>query len=265
MSLTWRHTLTAFAFAVTLVAPQAAQASIFSRADDTRPLPPERWPGWKSHGWELRLGGAMRRGNVEQLQVNASTALKLQLASQHSFFLAGEGTYATFGGDVMLDKSTGSALYAFAVHPSWNVFVYTTHAHNRFLKLDYRMTNSVGLCLHSFWPEAFDLILVSLGITPEHEWPADGGLERTLRATLRLNLGMDLGERSEIGADIWYAPAVAQPSDFRVFGGLYVDVEIWGPVGVRLALTDEFDSEPRPGVRKNDVEMVPYLVLRVGE
>ena len=265
MRPSWRNILAALTVVATITAPQASQASIFSRADDTRPLPPERWPGWKSHGWELRLGGAVRRGNVEQLQLNASTALKLQLASQHFVFVAGEGTYATFGGDVKLDKSTGSALYAYAIHPHWNLFVYTTHARNRFLKLDYRMTNSVGLCFHSFWPEAFDLILISLGVTPEHEWPADADLERALRATLRLNLGIDLSEGSEIGADLWYAPAVAQPEDFRVFGGLYVDVELWGPVGIRLALTDEYDSEPRPGVKKNDLEVVPYLVLRVGE
>jgi hypothetical protein len=260
-----RTILLVLCLGATLATAPASHASVFSRADDTRPLPPERWPGWKSHGWELRLGGAMRRGNVEQVQVNASTALKLQLASRHQFFLAGEGTYATFGGDVKLDKSAGSALYAFALHPNWNLFVYTTHAHNRFLKLDYRMTNSAGVCLHSFWPERFDLILVSLGLTPEHGWPADGSIEKTLRATLRFNLGVDLGERSEIGADLWYAPAVTDPGDFRVFGALYVDVELWGPLGVRFALTDEYDSSPRPGVEKNDLEMVPYLVFRVGE
>ena len=150
-------------------------------------------------------------------------------------------------------------------HRLWNVFVYTTHARNRFLEIDYRTTNSVGLCLHSFGPDVFDVLLVSVGATPELERPSDGDDERSVRATARLNFVVGLSERAKLGVDVWYAPSVTKLSDYRVYAEAYLDVDTWGPLGLRLSVTDEYDSAPRPGVRKNDLAVVPYLLVRFGE
>lgn len=104
-------------------------------------------------------------------------------------------------------KATG--LYACSAAPHLNVFATTTHAKNRPIKLDYRTSNGAGVCVHGFMPGAFDPVLLSLAVTPEHEEYSDGNSDDTVRAMLRLNFKAPLNAYSALGSDLVYTPDVA--------------------------------------------------------
>lgn len=263
----------AYALALGLLglAGRPAAAQVFSRADDTRAAPPEYRPR-RPLRIELGGGATFLAGNVDHLALGGKLALGLQLAERHELFLDGAATHTIFNGSTVIDKDSGALMYVFALAKHWNLFALTTHSRNRFLQLDYRTTNTAGLCLHSFGPAALTPLLVSVGLTPEFErWQApagsssaDGASAFALRATARLSFTWLATRALNLGFDLIYTPALADPADFRLYLESYVQLKLTSELlSLRLAVTDEYDSRPRPGVRHNDLGLLPTLVVTV--
>ncbi len=243
--------------------PASASADRF---EDTRPLPPERWTDWQEVGLDVRLGGTLLMGNVEHWALSAELGFSWRFLEDHGVFLSGEGRYAEFGGTPKIDHTSGSLLYAWGFHKNFNLYAYTTHYRSRFLKLDYRMTNSLGLCLHSFAPKVFDPLLISVGVTPEYEIFDDGSDELTWRVTARLSFDIIINDYMSFGIDGFYQPAPADPADYRVYGGAWIELKVTEKVlAFRLAAADEYDSDPRPGVQSNDLTLIGSIVARIGK
>jgi hypothetical protein len=242
--------------------PADARAQVFARADDTRAKPPERRKRPPRFTVEARVGGTHLWGNVDHLSINGSLSLGVRLASHSEIFLDGASAHAFFDGEAKIDKDKGSLLYVFKLARHWNLYAQSTHSRNRFLSLDYRTSNSVGVCLHGFGGGFLRPILVSLGVTPEIEWWEDGSRGFTPRATLRLNYGLPVGPVT-FGADVIVAPALTSIRDVRLFVENYVELKLYRDLlAMRLVLSEEYDSRPRPGVRRSDVALSPMVVVR---
>jgi len=255
--------------AVTLVAMASsvapAQAQVFARSDDTRPKPPEYRARERRLKLDLGGGGAMLSGNVEHLAANGSLALTLRLAEQHELFVDGRVQHSFFAGAAALDKDSASLLYVFAALDFLNLYAQSTHARNRFLKLSYRTTNSLGVCLHTKLEPQIDPAMISLGVTPENEWWEDGHTEMTWRGTLRLNATLRPLRGIELGVDVILAPALIDPGDFHAVADAYLQLAIVPDrLSLRLAVTDEYDSRPPAGVAHNDLSVLPSLVVHTG-
>jgi hypothetical protein len=249
--------------AVTL--PSLQQARAESRVADTLPEAPEHRSTAKNVSLELVAGGAYLQGNVENLAGNGSLSLVAKLAERHQIFVDASGTYSKFGTKVVMDRQQGALMYALALQTHLNVFVYTTHARNRFLDLDYRTSNSLGLCWHNFAPTISRVILLSIGLTPEYQRWRDQTSEFAWRGTARLAFDVDVNAYTSTGLDATYTPVLHSLQAFRVFGTAYAQAKITPEVlSFRLAITDEYDSRPRRGVRKNDLSIVPSLVVKLG-
>jgi hypothetical protein len=248
------------------VLPAAARADgPFSRTDDTRPRAPEEWQRREVYGIDLAAGATRLSGNVDHFAVNGSLDVMLRLHERHELFVEAGAVYSAFGGQPVLDKQAGSLLWAWAIHEHLNLFLYSTHGRNRFLTLKYRMTNSLGLCVHSLAPKAMSTSLISVGVTPEHEWWEDGVRETQIRGTLRLTLTAPFTPFVVVGLDVSYAPVFVDMGDFRLFGEAFAELKITPDVlALRITVADEFDSRPREGVKGNDLSVVPSLVVHLG-
>ncbi|MDP7110456.1 MAG: DUF481 domain-containing protein [Myxococcota bacterium] len=213
----------------------------------------------------MAAGATRLSGNVDHFAVNASLDVMLRIHKRHELFVEGDAVYSAFGGAPVLDKQAGSLLWAWAIHEHLNVFLYSTHGRNRFLTLRYRMTNSLGLCVHSLAPEAMPTSLISFGVTPEHEWWEYGGRETQIRGTLRLTLTAPFTPFMMVGIDVSYAPVFVDMGDFRLYGEAFAELKITREVlALRITVADEFDSRPREGVKGNDLSVVPSLVVHLG-
>jgi len=249
--------------AAALAAGSPAQAQ--SRTSDLIPEAPERRATTGNVGLTASLGGAYIEGNVEG-RVIAGQAAFVARAGRHQFFSDARGEYRRFGELFLGDRQEGSLLYAYAVRPWLNVYAYSTHARNRFLELDYRTSNSLGVCFHSFLAPTVDAILVSLGATPEYERWSDGARERTWRSTARLQIEEAMTKTSRVGLDVTYTPSLGDVGDYRLFGGSFLEVNITPALlRFRLTIEYEYDARPRPGVLRQDLRVLPSLALVLGD
>jgi len=253
-------------FGMSLLIASTASAQVFSQADDTRPKPPEQRTRPARLSLSIQAGATLLEGNVEHIAVNGKLSLGLKLHRLHEVFVDGRFAHSFFDGEAKIDKDTGSLLYVFSLADQWNLYFQSTHSRNKFLKLDYRTTNSLGGCFHGFGAGVLKPALVSLGVTPENEWWDDGGTEFAVRLTPRFTARLPVGETVAFGADILAAVNIVDWADLRLFIETYLEVKLWKEtLALRLTLTDEFDTHPRPGVSKNDLSFTPSLLVRLGK
>lgn len=244
-----------------LMAPHAAAQ--FTRTEDARVRPPEAWKPHEVYGLNMMLGGTYLNGNVRNRGFNGAVEFDWKPAAAHSLFLEGSDTYVKYGDSSVTDKSKGSLLYAYAVRPRLNLFLQTTHNHDRFRSVSYRMTNTAGVCYHNFLHGFFKSVMLSAGVTPEYEEESDGGINRDMRLTGRLNFALPISETASFKGDVIYMPRTEAFSDYRVYAEGFIELKVWKEaVAFRLTATNEYDSRPYPGVARNDLGLTQSLVVK---
>lgn len=249
-----------------LVLTLAGAAAAQSRTEDVRVTPPENWPLREVYGLELRLGASYDEGNTSHRGLSGGLDFNTTAANVHQFFVQARKDYAEYGGAVAVDKDRASLMYAYKFKDHWNVFATSTHARNKVLKLDYRTANGVGVCFHNFWRGVLDPVLLSFAVTPEYESFSDGAERAPVRGNLRLNFRRAATAHMSFGADMMYMPRLSRTSDYRLFGEAYAQFKITdNGLDLRLNLTDEYESRPRPGVKYNDLSTGTALVLKFGK
>lgn len=253
--------------AAALLAPAGARlvhADMFSQADDIRVAAPEEKSVMNKWRVNTDIGGQWLDGNTDNEMVSLGLAAGLSIDQENEVFLDVEGVYSDFNDTVVLDKQKASLLYAYKAAPKWNVFYFTTHAHNRFLSLDYRMTHAAGLCRHGLLP-GWERALVSLALLDEREWWADDVSESKLRAALSLNCRKKISEHAYVAFEADYFPSLNEFSDYRAYGELYLELKVTEErVAFRVSLSQEYDSKPREGIRKSDIAVMPSLSFKFG-
>ncbi|HNW43917.1 MAG TPA: DUF481 domain-containing protein [Elusimicrobiales bacterium] len=243
----------------------AVPARAQSRTQDLRPKPPEYWASGK-YTLDATLSGAYLKGNVDNTSVAGGLNYMARPAEKHQFSIESNASYASFNDRILLDNLKASGLYAYTLKPHLNLFAASTHAKNRSIKLDYRTTNGIGLCVHGFLPETFSPLLLSLALTPEQESYSDGKSESATRAMLRLNFKAPLNDYAALGADFAYTPDLAEFSDYRFYGETYFQFKITPEtLFFRVTFSDEYDAMPRPGVKKNDFAVNYSVGLHLGK
>lgn len=243
-----------------------AAAAQFTRTEDMRVRPPEAWMPHEVYGLDLTLGGTYLNGNVRNRGFNGGLEFDWKPAAAHSLFLQASDNYVKYGDATVTDKLKGSLLYAYALKPRLNLFLQTTHNHDKFRSVRYRMTNTAGVCYHNFLPGAFKTVMLSVGITPEYEEESDGGINRDMRATARVNFALPLTDTASLKGDVIYTPRTEAVSDYRVYSEGFLELKVWkDALAFRLTVSNEYDSRPYPGVKKNDLGITQALVLKLAK
>ncbi|MFA6583926.1 MAG: DUF481 domain-containing protein [Elusimicrobiaceae bacterium] len=242
--------------------PAGAQAA---RTDDQRQTPPELWTSVEKQKLEIFANASRLTGNVDSSSFGGSLRYALKINPANSLFVEGASAYSAFNGSTQLEKSRISALYAYALSPSVNAYVWTAHAQNKFLNLHYRTTNGTGLCLHGFGGKIFDPILLSAGVAPEYELYYGGTQNRKFRANGRVVFRIPVGDFMTIGEDFIYFASFNNFSDYRIYNETYAELAITEKLSYRITATDEYDSRPFSGVKNNDFTLAQGLVVHLGK
>jgi len=248
--------------AALLLGAGAARAQ-FARTEDLRVRPPEAWQPHERYGLNLSAGGSYLNGNGKNYSFTGGLEFDWKPAADHSLFLQASDAYVKYGDTAVTDKSKGSLLYAYALRPQWNLFLQTTHNHDKFRSVKYRMTNTAGVCHHNFLPGVFKPVMVSAGLTPEYEKDNSGTIKRDLRATGRVNFIMPLTDTVKLSGDFIYTPRLADTGDARTYAEGFLEFKVWkDAVAFRVTATEEYDSRPAPGVKRNDFGLNHSLVIK---
>jgi len=226
-------------------------------------LTPEAWKPHEKYGLNLSLGGGYLNGNVRNYSFNGGLEFDWKPAAEHSVFVQASDNYVKYGDASVTDKSKGSLLYAYALKPRLNLFLQTTHSHDKFRSVKYRMTNTAGVCFHNFLPGVFKPVMLSAGLTPEYEKSAAGGIKRDFRGTARLNFASALTETVSLNGDLIYTPRISDAADYRLYAEGFLEFKVWkDSVAFRMTAVNEYDSRPFEGVRKNDFGLTHSLVVK---
>ena len=253
------------AFFALVLGSVPTRAQTYARTDDLRTRPPELWFPWKEYGLDLRAGGGYLQGNVRSNSFSGGIEFTKKLARHHQVFIEGAQDYAKFKDNIVLDKTRGSLLYAYALQPQWNLFALSTQARNRFLQIRYRTMNGGGVCYHSFLPR-FDHILASLAATPDYEAFNSGLIRRTVRSQARFNFGFPVSPFATVGGDLIYMPAFSDGADYLIYSEAYLQLKVTQErLSFKIAFTDEYDSRPFAGIQKNDKTLNYSLLVHFGK
>jgi hypothetical protein len=108
------------------------------------------------------------------------------------------------------------------------------------------------------------MLLVSVGVTPEYEHWQNGDENINLRATVRLQAEVALSDVATVGLDATYTPVLDRPYELRMFGNAFVEVEITPELlAFRVTASDEYDTEPQPGIERNNLSVISSLVFKL--
>jgi hypothetical protein len=253
------------AFFALVLGSVPARAQNYARTDDLRARPPELWFPWKEYGLDLRAGGSYLQGNVESNSFSGGIEFTEKLARSQQVFIEGAEDYTKFNHNIVLDKTRGSLLYAYAPKPHWNLFALSTQGRNRFLDIRYRTMNGGGVCYHSFLP-GFDHILASLAATPDYEDFNSGLIRRTVRSQARFNFGFPVSPFATVGGDFIYMPAFSDFANYLIYSEAYLQLKVTQErLSIKIAFTDEYDSRPFSGIQDNDKTLNCSLLVHFGK
>lgn len=251
--------------AALLALPAAARAQ-FTRTEDLRVRPPEVWQPHEKYGLNLTLGGSYLNGNVKNYSFSGGLEFDWKPGGAHSLFLQAYDNYVKYGDSAVTDRSKGSLLYAYALRPRLNLFLQTTHSHDKFRSVKYRMTNTAGVCFHNFLPGVLKPVMISAGLTPEYEKDNAGTVRRDLRGTARVNFALPLTDTVKFNGDFIYTPRLADTGDARMYSEGFFEFRIWkDSVAFRITATAEHDSRPAPGARESDFGLNHSLVIKLAK
>jgi hypothetical protein len=248
--------------ALLLVLPLArAGAQAFSREDDTRVKPPQAYAA-NPDKLDVEGGFSYMEGNVNSRGINGAYTFHTSLSSSTEIMSDGSANYSTFGDQTTMEKLRASLLFAYHLQPHWNIYAASTQAHNRFLNINYRTTNGVGICAHSFMPGPFKLFLVSLAAAPEYAYYSDRTIERTTRAVARLNFALPATEYLDVGFDGFYLPSLQDFGNYQLYAEGFAEFRISPKaLSYKVTLSDEYDSASRPGIKLNDFSATQAIVV----
>lgn len=230
---------------------------------DTRPAAPQQRKQWDHQGINLQLSGSYLNGNINLLNASSSASYNVNFGP-HQFFADLGNLLTIAGGNTVANRINASLLYAWNMTPNINLYGYTTHSTDESTKLNYRLTNGIGICRHQLFPELFSLAFLSAGLATENEWFQDQSSPFAVRAVLRLNLAVPLSDWADLGMDTFYTPVVTNPNDFRIYAETYLKFALSETLSFKLSVADEFDSRPLSSVKNNDFGVFSTLSLDWG-
>ncbi|HEY9842684.1 MAG: DUF481 domain-containing protein [Candidatus Sericytochromatia bacterium] len=230
---------------------------------DTRPAAPQQRKQWQQQGISVNFSGFFLSGNVEMINTSGTLGYNYNL-DKHQFFLDVGQLYTLAGSTLVANRLNGSLLYAYNLLDNLNLYGYSTHARDDSIKLDYRLTNGVGVCLHKILPDVFSLALISAGMAAENEWYKDLSSPFAVRGVLRLALARPLSDWAELGLDSFYSPVVNDFGDYRIYAEAYLKFQLNELLALKLSAADEYDSRPLTGVKNNDFGIFTTLSLDWG-
>lgn len=248
---------------LSLLSAQGALAVPIGTTPDTRPAAPQERKQWEHQGINLQVSGSYLNGNINLLNASSSASYNVNFGAHQLF--ADVGNLLTIAGDnTVANRINASLLYAWNVTPNINLYGYTTHSTDQSIKLDYRLTNGIGICRHQLFPEIFSLAFLSAGVATENEWFQDQSSPFAVRAVLRLNLALPLSDWADLGMDTFYTPAINNPNDFRVYAETYLKFYLNETLSFKFSVADEYDSRPLTGIKNNDFGVFSTLSLDWG-
>lgn len=258
----WRGPLCALVLGL-LLAPALRAQSVHSRGADTRTAVPEAvMADRKVWGADLSFGGSSISGNAHNKYLNGGFSL-FRASGLSTVYLTGSANYSAYGDVTAVNQGVATFRYDYAVARPWKLFVINTNSYSKAIRLNYRSITGGGVWYDLAWGAATHGI--SLALSHEYEAFRSHVVERSTLLSLRDFSRIPLSNVAALEADLYYVPEADDFADYHVYTSLALNSMVWkDKFGVKLAWADEYDSRPRPGIKRHDTTVSSSLTLHFG-
>lgn len=248
--------------------PAGAWALPVGTTPDTRPAAPHQHTKRDEYGVEVNLGGNLLAGNAVSRSLNLGLGLQRRMAPWGAY-LDTAAFYSEVGGGQAIARGQGSGMVTYAMAPWFNWFAFSTHATDSSTKVAYRATAGAGPCWHNFGKPYVDYGLISLALAQEAEWATaavGSPAAFATRGQLRTNFIKPISPTATLEFDGFWTPALNDPTDYRLYGEASMRMALVSDaLSLKLAVADEYDNRPIPGVGGNNMGAFLTLVYSVGK
>lgn len=210
---------------------------------------------WKK---EAEAGAQVRSGNVETLDINLGGEIRRKTDTSElgvkvtTAFIdtAGERTAQQAFGAGRLDLLHSERLFS---------FYRVSLEHDALEELDFRARQETGLgykVIHM--PRT--LLQGQIGAGVREEFFTNAGARFRPTGNLGVRWRQRIGARSELSADLTYLPDLTELGEYRLEADASFTAPITHNVLLRFSLLDRFNSDPRPGIKQNDLTLLSSVV-----
>ena len=246
-------TVTNFVTITNYVSPVVASAKI---AATPKIVPPAK-PHWDS---TLTAGATLTRGNSDSL-IATGKVLSDKKTPFNEYHLGADATYGSANGIANTELYHGFGQWNHLFSPKWYSFLRGEGLHDGIAQVKYRGTFTSGVGYY---------LVKSTNTTLSAEAGPGVVLERldgarnnyaTMRAAERFERKLNHGT-ARIWQNVEFLPRVDQPWVYLVNSEIGVESSLYKNVNLQVYLDDYFNSQPAPGLRRNDVKLVSGVTYK---
>ena len=218
------------------------------------------WTANAAFGFSDKTGNSRARGLSATLEVERRTqkdritvSFGVNREESRSANDVFETTVSKFYGALRVDVFISARVFLFAA---------TRQERDRFQDIALRSTYNGGFGYQATSGSVTDLNF-SLAGGARRENFISGGSETATVAALGAKLRHDFGP----AVLLWqldFSPKLADFGDFRFLSDANITAPLFAGIGFRVAVLDEYDSRPRPGIEKNDLLLTTQVSYTIG-
>lgn len=218
--------------------------------------------GWRG---SADLGFTLTRGNSQTTTVSVA-GLGVWRGEHSRWTLDASLLRATDGGEETANKGDGAVRYDRFPSERFFVFGRAAASYNRPAGLDLRIAPSAGAGYQLVQSDRHELTVRGGGSWIRDEF-TDGTSDQALHALLAQAYHWELSETADFEQSLTYEPKAEALRDYLLTARASLAATITGGLGLKLSVTDEFDSEPfDPGtgetIEENDLTLVTGLTYQ---
>ena len=233
------------------------------------PLASRALPTYVSHvGWKRALGSTymLTRGNANVSSMGFTGAVarrtdrsQMALKAKREFGTReGSATENYLSATLRYDLALGGNDSAAAARPSF--FTEAVYEHDPFAKVGRRAVENTGLSIPLSRSTRNNLALeIGAGITNQD--PTDGSAFTRIGGVLRLAARQLLGGAQADQAIAIFPDLTGSAGHYRLNGDFNIAAPIARALALKFGITNRYDTQPQPNVRKSDTTVQSGLAL----
>ena len=222
---------------------------------EPEPVKPEKKSHWKH---TATMGITLAQGNSETALGHLSL-LSLRTWELNEFSAKVNGSYGKSDGVKNNETLHGALQYNRNIGEKKSFFYARVDTlHDAIADIEYRLSASPGYGYHFLDNDRFKL---SFELGPGFITEKLGSGDRNSYLTTRVgqNFEWRINERSRIWQSTEWLPQVSDFTNFIVVSELGVESKLTSNLNLRVMLQDNFDNQPSPGRKSNDLRLITGL------
>jgi putative salt-induced outer membrane protein YdiY len=235
---------------------QQVPAKVVAVATTNQIVPLVKYP-WNS---TVTAGLTLTRGNSDSLLATAKFVTDKK-TPVNEFNLGADATYGSADGVANNELYHGFGQWNHLFSEKWYSYIRAEGLHDGIAEVKYRATLTSGLGYYLIKQTNTTLAVeVGPGIVVERVGETDNTYA-TMRLAERFEHKFNKNS-ARIWENVEFLPQINKPSDYLINSEIGAESALYKDLSLQVYLDDNFNSQPAPGLKRNDVKLVSGVTYK---